>query len=63
MQFKGMYSVYGYFHVTIQSLWMSEKGFRDQMLSIDYNRTSNVFVDVYKRPHKESQFQYSSNFG
>ena len=27
-------------------IWLSENGFWYQMLPIDYNRTSNVFVDV-----------------
>ena len=46
MQVKGPYSVYGCLNTTIQSLWLSEHDFLDQMLSIDYNRTSNDFVDV-----------------
>ena len=43
---KGLYSVYGCFHATIQCLWLSENGFGDLMLSFEYNRTSNIFVDV-----------------
>ena len=46
MQVKCLFSVYGCFNATIQCLWLSENGFLDYMFSIDYDRTSNVFVDV-----------------
>ena len=46
MQVKGLYSVYGCFNAMIQCLWLSENDFWDKMLYFDYNRTSNVFVDV-----------------
>ena len=43
---QGSVFVYGCFHATFQCIWLSEIGFRDQMLSTDYKRTSYVFVDV-----------------
>ena len=46
MQAKGLYSVYGCFYATIQCLWLSKNSFWDKMLSIDYEGTSNIFVDV-----------------
>ena len=45
MRVKGLYSVYGCFHATIQCPWLSGNGFCDLMQSIDYDRTY-VFVDV-----------------
>ena len=46
MPVKGLYFMYGRFHATIQYLWLSENGFWDKMLSMDWNRTFYVFVDV-----------------
>ena len=46
MHVKGLFSEYDCFHATIQCLWLSENGFWDYMLSIDYDRPSNVFVVI-----------------